>query len=61
MYFKSGRQDLTPVDNLLHLLKQPIFEKIKLVAFYSQRKVIPTNESVYGIDSLLAVANASCC
>ena len=33
--YKSYRQVLTPVDNLLRHLKQPMFDQIKLVAFHS--------------------------
>jgi len=31
----SSLVDKTPLDNLLHLLKQPIFDNIRLVAFHS--------------------------
>jgi hypothetical protein len=34
--FKPYRQVLTPVDNLLHLLRQPIFNKFRLVLFHLQ-------------------------
>jgi hypothetical protein len=37
IYYKSYRQVLTPVDNLHHLLRLPIFDKTRLVAFHLQR------------------------
>ncbi len=53
-----------PVNNLLRLLRQPIFNQIGLVAFYLQYnkgKVISTNESVYDLDLWLAVTKNGCC
>jgi len=37
IYYESYRQVLTPVDNLQCLLRLPIFEKTRLVAFHLQR------------------------
>ncbi len=63
-YISSLVDKTDPVDNLLHLLKQPIFDKIRFVAFhsfYNKGKWFLQNESVYDLDSLVAVANGGCC
>jgi hypothetical protein len=64
--YKSYRQILTPVDNLQHLLRLPIFDKTRLVAFHkttthrnytnwflpvSEKRVLMTGD----LDSLHAV------
>jgi hypothetical protein len=36
VYYKSDRQVLTPVDNLQCLLRQPIYDKTRLVALHLQ-------------------------
>ncbi len=39
LYFNSGRRDWTPIDNLLRLLRQPILDKFRLVAFHLQYNI----------------------
>ncbi len=62
--YKSYRQVLTPVDNLQHLLRLPIFDKTRLVAFHKTTThrnytnwFLPVREkdSAHDLDSLRAV------
>jgi hypothetical protein len=59
--YKSYRQVLTPVNNSQHLLRPPIFNKTRLVAFHktlTQRNytnwflLFRENESAHDIDTL---------
>ncbi len=70
VFYKSFRQVLTPVDNLQHLLRLPIFIKTRLVAFHLQcnKEITVTgfcqkekSESAHDLDSLLAIKNNNCC
>ncbi len=64
VYYKSYRQVLTPVDKLQHLLKLPIFDKTRLVAFHKKVRqrnytnwLLPEreNKSAHDLDSLWAL------
>ncbi len=71
VWSKSYRQVLTLADNLQHLLRLPIYDKTRLGAFHLQYDKGNYNnffspervksESVYGLDSLLAVPNNDHC
>ncbi len=50
VYCKSYRQILTPVDNLLHLLSLPIFDKTRLVAFCKRLDKETTLTGFYHIE-----------
>ncbi len=65
VYCKSYRQVLTPVDNLQCLLRLPIINKTRLVAFHKKVRqrnytnwFLPDreNESAHDLDSLHAVS-----
>jgi hypothetical protein len=70
VYYKSYRPVLTPVDNLQRVLRLPIFNKTRLVAFHSQcnKETSITgfyqkekSESGYDLNSLLTITNNDGC